>query len=244
MRPTIRRPRRRRSLAARVRSTSTAPSRTWRRSFGVGPLPAPPDRPPSTPTARATPTVGRLRGATAPWSTSIPSSASCGWCRSPPPRTSGGRSTRPCVARAGGGRHRPGPRAGGDGGDRAGRRQSRNPSFTDYLIPTALDMPDVDAALDRGARARGAVRGQGRGRAAGHLVHPGHRRGHPRRRPRARCRPRSHSPPDHPSPRPPQRHRPLTPPPTVAFPQLLCQSDTSCRSGTRVGESGLKRHVG
>ena len=42
------------------------------------------------------------------------------------------------------GRHRPGRRAGRDGGDRAWTAGVvRNPSFTDYLIPTALDMPEV-----------------------------------------------------------------------------------------------------
>ena len=66
----------------------------------------------------------------------------------------------------------------------------RNPSFTDYLIPTALDVPDVAMALDRGARAGRAVRRQGRGRAADDLVDPGGGRRHPRRhraRPHARA---------------------------------------------------------
>ena len=51
------------------------------------------------------------------------------------------------VARPDRGRHRAGCRAGGDGG--AARRGGlvRNASFTDYLIPTALDAPTVDVAL-------------------------------------------------------------------------------------------------
>ena len=41
-----------------------------------------------------------------------------------------------------------------------------NASFTDYLIPTTLDMPPVDDRADRGPGARRAVRPQGRRRAA------------------------------------------------------------------------------
>ena len=41
-----------------------------------------------------------------------------------------------------------------------------NASFTDYLIPTALDMPPVESVLDRGAGARCALRREGRRRAA------------------------------------------------------------------------------
>ena len=66
----------------------------------------------------------------------------------------------------------------------------RNPSFTDYLIPTALDAPDVGHGLDRGTGAGRAVRRQGRRRAADDLVDPGRRRRHPRRdraRPHARA---------------------------------------------------------
>ncbi len=67
----------------------------------------------------------------------------------------------------------------------------RNPSFTDYLIPTALDLPDLhDRRHHRGGRTRRAVRGQGRGRGADHLVGPGRGRRHPgRHRPRPRPRP-------------------------------------------------------
>ena len=38
----------------------------------------------------------------------------------------------------------------------------RNPSFTDYLLPTPLDMPSGGPDLDRAARARRPVRRQGR----------------------------------------------------------------------------------
>ena len=57
----------------------------------------------------------------------------------------------------------------------------RNASFTDYLLPTFLDMPDVVIDADRGARSAGPARRQGRRRAAVHLVDAGDRRRHPRR---------------------------------------------------------------
>ena len=81
------------------------------------------------------------------------------------------------------GRHRAGPRAGADGGD-PGRRGARlrNPSFTDYLIPTILDMPPVrmqvlelgDPDAPYGLRRASASR----------------RRSRPRRRSWPRCAPR------------------------------------------------------
>ena len=78
----------------------------------------------------------------------------------------------------------------------------RNPSFTDYLIPTALDLPDLrDRRHHRGGRARRAVRGQGRRRGADHLVGPGRGRRHPRR----------HRPRPHPGAGPARRHRPGRP---------------------------------
>ena len=70
----------------------------------------------------------------------------------------------------------------------------RNPSFTDYLIPTALDAPDVTDDPDRGARAGRAVRGQGRGRTADDLVDARGGGRHPRRH-RTAAHPRA-GPPD------------------------------------------------
>ena len=57
----------------------------------------------------------------------------------------------------------------------------RNASFTDYLLPTALDAPDVLVAADRGARPAGAARREGRRRAAVHRRDAGGRRRDPRR---------------------------------------------------------------
>jgi CO/xanthine dehydrogenase Mo-binding subunit len=57
----------------------------------------------------------------------------------------------------------------------------RNASFTDYLLPTLLDMPDVSHLADRAARPDGAARREGRRRTAHHLVHPGRGGRHPRR---------------------------------------------------------------
>jgi CO/xanthine dehydrogenase Mo-binding subunit len=57
----------------------------------------------------------------------------------------------------------------------------RNASFTDYLIPTALDMPEVSiAALIEQPRARSTVRGQGRWGGADDLVVGGRRVCHSR----------------------------------------------------------------
>ena len=55
----------------------------------------------------------------------------------------------------------------------------RNASFTDYLLPTMLDMPPGRGHARRGARSPGAARGQGRRRAAVHLGDPGDRRRDP-----------------------------------------------------------------
>ena len=68
----------------------------------------------------------------------------------------------------------------------------RNPSFTDYLIPTALDLPDLTIGAIIEEPEPGAPFGaKGVGRAADDLVGPGRGRGHPRRhrpRPRPACR--------------------------------------------------------
>ena len=58
----------------------------------------------------------------------------------------------------------------------------RNASFTDYLIPTVLDMPPVQARRARARRPRRAVRAARRRRAADDLLDPGDRR--------PRCAPR------------------------------------------------------
>ena len=61
-----------------------------------------------------------------------------------------------------------------------------NASFTDYLIPTALDMPPVTTELIEDARAGCALRRQGRRRAADRRLDRGGRLGAARRdRPRA-----------------------------------------------------------
>ena len=74
-----------------------------------------------------------------------------------------------------------------------------NASFTDYLIPTALDMPPVDERADRGRRAGRALRRQGRRRAADRGLVGGGRLGAARRdRPRAGADPGAA-----------RRHRPL-----------------------------------
>ena len=83
----------------------------------------------------------------------------------------------------------------------------RNASFTDYLLPTFLDMPDVVATLDRGARSAGPARCQGRRRAAVHLGHAGHRRGDPRRPASGRRRRQT----DRSRAGAPGGHRPVTP---------------------------------
>ena len=62
----------------------------------------------------------------------------------------------------------------------------RNPSFTDYLLPTILDMPPVVSELIEEPEPGVAVRGEGRGRAVHHRRAAGRGRRHPRRdRPRA-----------------------------------------------------------
>ena len=48
----------------------------------------------------------------------------------------------------------------------------RNASFTDYLIPTVLDMPPVQARRARARRPRGALRPARRRRAADDLLDP------------------------------------------------------------------------
>ena len=87
------------------------------------------------------------------------------------------------------GRHHPGPRAGGDGGDRRrpGTAKVRNPSFTDYLIPTILDTPTIPVDVLEPRRAR-PVRAARRRRGADPLLHPG------RPRPRSGPRPAWRSP--------------------------------------------------
>ncbi len=51
----------------------------------------------------------------------------------------------------------------------------RNPSFTDYLIPTILDMPADARGRPRAGRPQRALRAAGRGRGAHHFLDPGHR---------------------------------------------------------------------
>ena len=58
----------------------------------------------------------------------------------------------------------------------------RNASFTDYLLPTMLDMPTVVATLIEEPDPHGTARGQGRGRATVHLVDTGDRGRDPRLR--------------------------------------------------------------
>ncbi|MEZ5216590.1 MAG: xanthine dehydrogenase subunit D [Ilumatobacteraceae bacterium] len=71
-----------------------------------------------------------------------------------------------------------------------------NPSFTDYLLPTMLDMPPVVYSWSRNAT-RSPPRGQGGGRTAVHLGHARHRRGDSRR----------HRQGPHPGPRASPGHR-------------------------------------
>ena len=52
-----------------------------------------------------------------------------------------------------------------------------NASFTDYLIPTTLDMPPVESVLIEDPGARRALRRQGRRRAADRRLDRGDRRG-------------------------------------------------------------------
>ncbi len=56
----------------------------------------------------------------------------------------------------------------------------RNASFTDYLLPTMLDMPPVVADVDRASRSHGTAGRQGRRRTAVHFIDARHRRRHPR----------------------------------------------------------------
>ena len=55
----------------------------------------------------------------------------------------------------------------------------RNGNFTDYLLPTFLDMPDVVQHADRDPRPARTTRREGRRRAAVHLVDAGDRRRDP-----------------------------------------------------------------
>ena len=67
-----------------------------------------------------------------------------------------------------------------------------NASFTDYLIPTTLDMPPVETVLIEDPEPNAAVRREGRRRAADGRLDRRGRRGAPRRdRPRAAARARS-----------------------------------------------------
>ena len=51
-----------------------------------------------------------------------------------------------------------------------------NASFTDYLIPTALDVPPIESVLVEDPEPDGAVRPQGRRRAADRRLHGSRRR--------------------------------------------------------------------
>ena len=73
----------------------------------------------------------------------------------------------------------------------------RNPSFTDYLIPTILDMPPMKLDILELADPHAPYGLRGVGRAADDLLHPGDRRGDPRR----------DRPPAAPGAAPPGRHR-------------------------------------
>ncbi len=57
----------------------------------------------------------------------------------------------------------------------------RNPSFTDYLLPTALDAPEVVVSLVEEPDPQAPLGREGRGRAAVHRGDAGDRRRHPRR---------------------------------------------------------------
>ena len=120
-------------------STCSATTRSRRPSSGgTGPRPRSTRRP-----ARATPTCSTPSPRTGPSSTSTSSSAWSGSSRSPPRRTSARRSTRrPSSGQIHGGT------AQGLGLAVMEEIQVvdgmvRNPSFTDYLIPTILDMPPM-----------------------------------------------------------------------------------------------------
>ena len=63
-----------------------------------------------------------------------------------------------------------------------------NASFTDYLLPTALDVPPIEAVLVEEPEPDCAVRGQGRRRAADGRVHGRGRRPRSATRPDASCR--------------------------------------------------------
>ena len=110
----------------------------------------------------------------------------------------------------------------------------RNASFTDYLIPTALDLPDlrVGELVEQPEPGR-AVRRQGRGRAAHHLLDPGRGRRRARRhRVWPWCAPRSArptspwpTPPRSPDDRPHRADQPPSPggPSPTTIPALLRQ---------------------
>ena len=107
-----------------------------------------------------------------PWSRSTRSSGSCASSSSPRRRTSAVRSTR----RARRARSRAAAAMGlglalmEEVQARRGRRPQ--PSFTDYLIPTTLDVAADRHGVRRGARARRAVRRQGHRRAADVVATP------------------------------------------------------------------------
>ena len=56
----------------------------------------------------------------------------------------------------------------------------RNPSFTDYLIPTILDMPPMRMGILEIRRPARALRPARRRRTPDSVLHPGRRRRHPR----------------------------------------------------------------
>ncbi len=95
----------------------------------------------------------------------------------------------------------------------------RNASFTDYLIPTALDMPTVTiAALDRRARTRRPLRRQGHRRTPDHRLHRRRRGSDPERH-------RQGAPA---SPGPPAgHHRRLTHSPLQPGDRPCCRADWS-----------------
>ena len=199
----------RRQGGRRRRRGAGRPGRAARRRGGRGDrrVAAPADRSRSTRSpGRATRTCSTRSPRTGPSSTSTSSSA---WSRSsssPPRRTSARRSTRRRVV---GQIH---------GGTAQGLGLAvmeeiqvvdgkvRNPSFTDYLIPTILDMPPMRVDVLELADPHAPVRPARGRRAADDLVDAGDRGGDPGRD-RAAADPRAGPPGAH--------HRHLTPDPKI-----------------------------
>ena len=93
-----------------------------------------------------------------------------------------------------------------------------NASFTDYLIPTTLDMPPVVSGPDRGGRAGCALRREGRRRAADRRLD----------RSRRRCTPSGHRAGADARPRQARRHRR-----SLTSARAGERSDSTCSAGRR-----------